>query len=299
MGSSAPNNRPLFDRLTESVSSGRCIAVLGAGMSVPDYPIWDVLVRKLTDFCKVKPEDVVRSDPLDLAEAAQRNDPDGFWHVMRGAFAPKEHLVCATRYHLLERIGFASYLTLNFDPVLATVFSLHRNVTVSQYPWLHGRYHGKQELFYLHGRFEWSDDSKPPRVVLTRTEFEQAYKSSKSLLYAFLLTTFTQYDVCFLGCNPAQADMRKLLAACREIRESAFGYKTPNRPTWYLLVDSDSRLPKSVTAAGLELVPYDKQDRDYSGLDEILRYWARQQTPYVRQPGDPVQNYSPHAEPPR
>ncbi|MCJ7543643.1 MAG: SIR2 family protein [Phycisphaerae bacterium] len=294
---SHPTNDLLFESLTKSVRSGRCIAILGAGMSAGDYPPWSTLLHMLRDGCSIRAEDLSSADPLDIAEAAKRKDQDRYHLLLDETFARKESPKSAPRYHLLARIEFASYITLNFDPLLADILDLHRNITVSAYPWIQDMYHGNRELFYVHGRLGPGYPAAKAKIVLTRAEFDQAYDPYGSRLHGFLQSTFLDHDVCFIGCNPVEANLERLLRACQSFCKGQYALDGPSPPHWFLLSDDAAEMPNGLDDCGIRLVRYPRVDVSFLGLDRVLEYWAGRRTPVVREPGTRESVYRGDVEP--
>ena len=236
---------------------------------------------------------------LDLAEAAKVKDPVRFWETVSKTFARRDNPHSAYRYHLLARLRCPSYLTLNFDPLLIDILSLHGNVTVSVYPKVQDWKHGDGEVFHLHGRVPPDHRGGPVDLVLTRTDFERAYNPFESMLHAFLQSTLMNNDLCFIGCNPAEENLQRILNACRLIRRQVYGLNYPSPPRWYLLQDDSATPPPCLREAGIEIVEYPKTDAGYVGLDKILEYWADKRDPVVRVPGVRRQPFDPATEPQR
>lgn len=280
----APTNDALFGPLTDVIKGGSCIAILGAGVSAGDYLLWDKLIQVLQDRCSVRPEESRSDDLLDLAQAAKEKNPDEYHRVLDELFVRKELPKTLNRYHMLARIEFSSYVTLNFDSLLLHTLDLHRNITVSEFPHLKSDHHRGGELFYIHGRLGEDRKASTTSIVLTRTEFNDAYDPNKNRLHAFLQCVFTDYNVCFIGCNPAEPNMTRLLQACESFCSLAHGFVDPARPRWFLLWDNKSQVP-DIETSGIKVVSYSKQDQRFSGLDQVLEYWAGRKTPLIRQPG--------------
>jgi hypothetical protein len=147
-----PTNDVLFQVLTRVIWEGRCIVVLGAGVSAADYPLWTDLIAILQERCGLRAEDLLSTDPLDVAQAAKDKDPQEYARTLDEGFSRKGRPLSATRYRLLARIKFASYINLNLDPLLLDILDEHFDITVSEYPHLQNQHHGSRELFYMHGR---------------------------------------------------------------------------------------------------------------------------------------------------
>lgn len=269
-----PSNDPLFPALASTVRAGTCVAIIGAGLSRPDYPSWATLIEMLLGRCEVRPEDVVGFDPLDSAEAAKRHAPKKYFAALDDIFAAVANASCSARYHLLARIKFKTRLTLNLDPMLWQTLDCHQNICVSDFPALQIDNVPKCHVFHLHGRLGLGRPAESTDHVLTRTEFEDAYSFHKNLLASFLQQVFIGNDVCFIGCDPAQDNMRDMLRICKSQCDRLNGTTNLSRPTWYYLHDDETEPPASLCGCGISPVRYHKQDRAYSGLDRVLEYLA-------------------------
>ena len=294
-----PTNDVPFDVLTQHIWEGKCLVVLGAGVSAPDYPLWPQLIATLQDRCGLRAEDLRSADFLDVAQAAKDKNPEEYARTLDDIFRRKEHPVSAKRYHLLARIPFLSYINLNFDPLLLDTFDLHFDVTVSDYPHLQNQNHGVKELFYQHGRLGTDRPAATSSIVLTRSEFDRAYDPMQTRLHGFIQATMLDHHVCFLGCNPTEPYLARLLAACKRFCEADHGLADPKRPRWFLLGDDSYENSATLTAAGIHLVRYPRRDAAFSGLDAVLEYWARKKPPVFRTPGVEPSPYRIDVEPDR
>ncbi|MCE9526639.1 MAG: SIR2 family protein [Planctomycetales bacterium] len=281
-----PTNDVHFDPLTKSVRLGRCVAVIGAGVSADDYPLWSELIEILKERCELKPDDICSTDPLDVAEAAKSKNAHVYYTVLGEIFARRETSKTASRYHSLARIPFASYVTLNFDPLLVDILSLHKNVHWSEYPWLSPENHNGKEVFHAHGRIQPGVDASLAKIVLTRSEFDEAYNPHTQRLHSFWQSTFLDHVVCFIGCNPSEPNIRRLLSSCKAFRSRVISITAPWRPRWYLLWDDLSDPPRDLQE-DCEIYPvqYCRGISSFAGLDDVLHYWAGRQSPKLRLPG--------------
>lgn len=293
-----PTNDILFPTLSDRVKRGHCVAVLGAGVSAPDYPLWPELIETLRTKCELRPEDEASGNPLDVAEVAKTKDTSKYYGVLRHLFARKKKYTCLKRYHLLARINFASIITLNMDPLLLDVIALHRNVTASAYPWLQNEYHGRSEVFFLHGRVD-PDSTSGPEIVLSRSDFEQAYDPLCCMLWSFVQQTLLSYDICFLGCNPSEPYLHRLISSCRSIRDGQFGMNKQDPPRWFLLAEEAWTVPPEVAEAGIAIVKYPMHNGSYVTFDNILESWADKKPPEFRTPGAQNSIYEAGEEPSR
>jgi|GEM_PF-6451562 len=296
---SPPTNDPLLTALTERINSGTCVVIVGAGVSAGDYPLWSDLVSILKDRCGVRLEDLKSNDFLDIAEAAKKKNQTLFFSTLDDIFCKKDHPKTLNRYHLLARIGFFSYITLNYDPLLLDTLDLHRNINISEYPSLNNENHSNDDIFYIHGRLGPDRPAENTHIVLTRSEFDEAYDPYRSCLHSFLQTTFQNHDICFIGCDPSEQHIQYLLKAFQAFSERIHGLEDNNRPQWFLLWDGDSDPPGKLDKCGIRLVKYSKKNKSFSGLDQVLEYWAQKNKPFLRKPGVKRFSFDPNVEPER
>lgn len=281
----APTNDVLFGPLTEAVSSGKCIAVIGAGMSAADFPAWWPLLDRLQKRCGIRAEDVQGKDPLDIAEAAFLKSRTDYFAELDEVFKTPDYPKSSTRYHLLARANFLCYINLNFDALMVDTLGLHQDVTVSDYPILQAHNIGNKEVFHIHGRFGPDRPASTTNHVLTRSDFSKAYASGRSRLPGFLLEAFLDNHICFLGCNPAEQHMQELLKVCDGIRSDEHGQSGPYLSRWFFLQPFDTPIDETVEASGVKTVKYPKINSQYLGLDAVLEHLAGKKPPTARRPG--------------
>jgi predicted mannosyl-3-phosphoglycerate phosphatase (HAD superfamily) len=90
MMSHPPSNDLLFGQLTDCIRGKKCTAILGAGVSSPDYPAWSVLTDQLRLACEVRAEDLYSDQLPDVLEVAKKKNPSRFIETLRTIFARRE-----------------------------------------------------------------------------------------------------------------------------------------------------------------------------------------------------------------
>lgn len=292
-----PTNDVVFPALNKSIRARRCIAVIGAGMSASDYPVWTDLISQLQERCGLRSEDLSSSHPLDIAQTAKDKNPSAYSQALDDIFDRKLAPNSAARYHLLARIDFISYLSLNIDPVLVDTFDKHYNVTVSDFPNLQAQNHGHKEVFCIHGRLGPGRPAATTEIVLTRQEFETAYNPWGSSLHSFIQQTILAYDLCFLGCNPAEPYLADILKSCKRHRQAQHSLTSNACPQWFLLADEGYEQLDAATACGIHVVQYDKGGSQFTGMDSVLEHWANKKPPLLRAAGVQESKFNPDVEP--
>ena len=85
-----PTNDVLFEVLTRVIWEGHCNVVIGAGVSAADYPLWADLIAILQQRCGLRAEDLLSTNPLDVAQAAKDKYPEEYARVLDEVFKRKE-----------------------------------------------------------------------------------------------------------------------------------------------------------------------------------------------------------------
>lgn len=272
-----PTNDHLLLPLHEAIKSGRCVAIIGAGMSRPDYPDWSSLISSIATQC---PEDFIYNTDseslLDIADRIRVQHPTIYANSLRKQFIRKDNVKCASRYHYLARIPFHHYLTTNYDPVLIDTHNLHKDVIYSAYPDLPSTSMKKGHICHLHGYADPDGGTLDvDHLVLTHSDFTKAYDPDQSFLSTFLRTIFHEYSVCFLGCGFKDEFLPHLIKCCHSLRQIFFGWTKPNCPRWYAVVDSESDAAAfNPDETGIQPVRYSNVEGDYRRFDELLQLFA-------------------------
>lgn len=114
-----PESLVLPSDLKESILAGRCVAYIGSGASNSCYLPWRELVTKLCEHCgSGAPRGTSFDDLCGAAEDAKARDVDKYRGFLRCHFGRPIQQTNVI-YHALLQCTFKSYLTTNFDPLLA------------------------------------------------------------------------------------------------------------------------------------------------------------------------------------
>ncbi|MCG2660204.1 MAG: SIR2 family protein [Kiritimatiellae bacterium] len=284
------------EKLTSLVHSGELILFAGSGLSAPVYPRWHEVVAKFCEECSISPTDPLTEEaPVDiltaLAEQALNKDEQRFIEYLRRTFAmpirykPKG-------YELLSAIKFKSYVTINFDPLLADEKNRqeYRERMLLSYPDVKTKYLTGQNLFYLHGYIPPGSVPQPNRLVLTATSYQRAYIEEGNVLGPFWDTLLTEHAVLFIGCGLREPEIQTV---CRrsKIRKEKLrhdhgiesaplfimrpAYFRDNKATNVVERDFQREAEEQVKFAdlGIQIVRYDPQNEDHVGLLEVLEFW--------------------------
>jgi hypothetical protein len=287
---------PLYRELVEQVNSRQCVAFVGSGLSIDHYPSWSNLIGELCEACGLPDEAIDARKTQDpdvlthLADVAHDHDREAYHRTLDEIFGRG---VTGTRaaYSLLMRLPFASYVTVNFDPLLGYegMKPEHDIRGVRTLPSLHAHELATRCVFYVHGYIRDGRRSADHPLVLRQSEFKRAYDVAKSPLHGFLQQLLISYPVLFIGVSLGEPQLKRVFEICRELRrsiEAEYGAPAPQR---YILrptkETSGSRAGGRDEAAEAEedklfeeidvkVVRYHQRDSGHSGIEEMLEEWC-------------------------
>jgi hypothetical protein len=195
------------------------------------------------------------------------------------------------------RINFKSYVTLNFDPLLAEESRwVEPHPTVYPYPHLDRQHIRSRSIFYLHGYVAKNSIPEERHLVLSESEFANAYRPDGPLRQ-FLLPTFIHDPICFVGCELREPVFRDVFDICKKQQQELLhkgGTQTP--PKFILLAHQKVPLADKGAAPGdadrlaleqeedeaafydnlgITVVRYSAIDKEHTGLCESLEPVAR------------------------
>jgi hypothetical protein len=201
------------------IRSGKCAVFIGSGLSVGNYLSWLDLVNALCDVCGVAP--VTRDSPedklLQATQDAKSNNQEAYYEFLGGHFGRAVESI-PTIYHVLLSLPFDSYLTVNFDPLLATGARTARNgckLPPHAYPELDRKNAGGRSIHHLHGFVSQDRTLVDGDVVLAKSEFEEAYSANSNLMN-FLVPTIENEPILFVGCRLREPTMKHVFEICKE-----------------------------------------------------------------------------------
>jgi tetratricopeptide (TPR) repeat protein len=190
-------NQPGFAKLREYLDAGDPLAFLGAGASLPLYPLWAALIRHLVDAAahRLTKEEAAACralavhSPEEIVEILRRRlGPASYWEILRSALLPRTDPATGwswTPVHeLVCRCAFKGVITTNYDTGIvdarlrvrpglsATGFTIW-NDQLGLDRWRTGRVFRETELpvLFAHGYY-----NQPDSVVLATTEYRRAYE---------------------------------------------------------------------------------------------------------------------------
>ena len=303
-----------YQRITQQIhpilTTRRCVAWVGSGLSaVAGYPGWPKLIRKLCETCSVSLLD--RSDESSPDRLADKADECKEANLTLYQETLAEHFgkpPTATRiaYTSIMNLPFHGYVTTNYDPLLAYAAAQSGYRRLYHYPDLPVIPLGGSErpVFYIHGLARIGEQACGNDLVLSRSEFHEAYEG---ILRSFLDMLFTYNTVVFIGCRLREAEIRKVLSRAKGYQariNSARG--TDESPHKVILLSFEeayereeagpertkrdeaetifSREKKQLEELGVRVLRYDPEAKDHSELEAILaRLCALEDTPVAPQ----------------
>jgi hypothetical protein len=136
------------------VLDGRCVAFVGAGISIPPSKNWLNTVKDIAERCEVPFEDR-RPLPEIIDECIDKSEFT-CTEVCRDFF-PRHTTISRTAINYLFRLPFKAILTTNFDPWLRQQSRQKDYKQCHAYPDLPLHLGLEQRIYYLHGYFDSND----------------------------------------------------------------------------------------------------------------------------------------------
>jgi hypothetical protein len=204
----------------EVIRSGKCVVFIGSGLSAGSYDSWSNLVNALCEHCGVNDRVSEDSPPDDLLDAAQRakNQSEHLYLGFLGQHFGQPASHASLLYDALLALPFECYLTVNFDPLLALKGRTARRrctLPARAYPSLDRKHATARTIHYLHGIVQENERPAHGPVVLTRDEFDDAYRDNSNLMN-FLLPTLENDPIVFVGCRLKEPAMARVFDICKE-----------------------------------------------------------------------------------
>jgi hypothetical protein len=289
------NNDPSAARLTQLVKSREVVVFIGSGLSTGAYPAWHELVLSLCKRCGVaSPGPLNSSTAVDvlirLAGDAQKADEDAYLKALQESFAKQIHIK-KKEYELLMALPFRSYVTINFDPLLADEKNRpeYRDRMLIAYPYAPTKYLGSQNLFYIHGYMRPGQRPTSTSIVLTPETFRKAYADDDAILATFWDVLLTEHCVLFVASGLREPELQLAIKRSQKKRSSMVqrGEKPPPlfilRPAFFLQDDAletrerdharEQQEQSELAALDIRIVRYDMKDTEHTGLLEVLEFW--------------------------
>ncbi|KJU84252.1 NTPase (NACHT family) [Candidatus Magnetobacterium bavaricum] len=220
-----PTNDLNLQKLKEVIKSGRAIAFVGAGCSMPlGYPSWAGLIQKMLDeIVSIKPaaksmvEKLRQEDDLLVVadECKSLMGPEYYVFIGR-QFEPKtkDGKKHTPEHEAIVTLPFHNYITSNYDACLdnayclttlgresATCFTYNNRQKLADY--CNPNNESTKMIFHIHGRYDTPED-----IVLTENEYKDVYHEGFiSSLRSIIMT----HPVVFIGSGVNDLDFLTIM----------------------------------------------------------------------------------------
>lgn len=287
-------NGPGLAALRGYLASGEAVAFLGAGVSVPLYPLWDGLIAELVDASAARLTEreaatcraLARQSPESVVEIVRRGLGPGVFRevlrqVLRARVDPESGWSWTAVQELVCRCAFKAVVTTNYDPGIvnarmrvrpgasATGFTTWED-ELGLDRWRTGDVFGEDELpvLFAHGQH-----NKPDSIVLAATEYRRAYAGKLPEVLARLMDG----HLVWLGFSFAD---QRIAAVLREIANRTGTLIDPGGAPRHVAVmawdpageasDPQVLAQRAEIEYGAQLVLYPAPGDDHSALARLL-----------------------------
>lgn len=279
---------PNYQDLRDAIRGAQCVAFIGSGPSSSHYPSWGGLVRKLCETCGIAAELADSADTatlLALADECKSRNDVAYCQCLEYEFA-KPVTDIPKVYVQVAKLPFKSYITTNFDPLLkeAIQFFGRRCSGVYSPPSFKYESEGGGALYHIHGLVQPGNKVQLDSLVLTESDFKQAYSELRGTLRSFLTQVLTYESCFFLGGKLQEPELMYVSDLCHVLRkEFQPHYRNSSPPRHWILRpmvwqrdgqarDYESEQTEATTyrELGIQVVYYNPVDTDHSGLTMML-----------------------------
>ena len=304
-------NAPGLTALRGYLRSGAVVAFLGAGVSVPLYPLWSGLIGELVDAAAARLSEaeaatcraLAGSAPEEVVEIVRRSLGGPSYHaVLREVLRVRTDPVTGRSWtavqELVCRCGFRGVVTTNYDPgIVDARMRVRSGASATGFmtwldelgldEWRTGRVFGGAELpvLYAHGVH-----SQPDSVVLAASDYRRAYAGK---LARVLERLADGGHLCWIGFSFAD---QRLAAILREVPLlSGTRYDPGAAPAHVAVMPWDPAIEandlgilaqRAEIAYGAQVILYPAPGGDHSALAALLAGLADARFP-------PAGRYSP------
>jgi tetratricopeptide (TPR) repeat protein len=288
-------NRPGLAALEGYLASGQAVALLGAGVSAPLYPLWDGLIELLVEAASAqldeqeavtlrvlagqRPEAVVEIVRQQLGHAQYLNV---LREVLRMRTDPETGRSWTDVQELVCRCGFKAVVTTNYDPGIVNArMRVRPGASVTGFTtwqdelsldrWRTGDVFGEDELpvLFAHGQH-----NRPDTVVLATTEYRRAYQGKLSRVLGQLMDAD---HLVWIGFSFAD---QRIAAVLREIAQTSGTRVSPGAAPRHVAIvpwdpagegnDPEVLARLAEIEYGAQVVLYPAPDGDHSALSPLL-----------------------------
>lgn len=228
----------LPEDLKKLILSKECVVFIGSGASCASYGSWHELVNRLCEHCgsssRVEYDDRAEAF-LAAAQDAKDEDEDAYYSFL-GEYFGRRTVPPSWLYDVILSLPFESYLTVNFDPLLALQSRTARIPFPNRFrvpATLDREAMQYRSIHYLHGYIEHGEAKAPEDIVLAKSEFDRAY-AADTPLRTLLIPTLVNDPIVFIGCRLKEPVMPRVFKICKKqqqerLRQGCHGSEPPKR----------------------------------------------------------------------
>lgn len=272
----------------ELLESGRCLAWIGSGLSIPaGYPNWDNAIRILASCCfgeEKRMEREIAAGRYSAAaekckERSKKRESDIYEDTLARLFG-RRVVTRRLAYELLLRLPFSGYITTNYDPLLQYE-ARGTDCCLLSYPGLHAEESDRRPVYYIHGCARQDNTPDAKHLVLADSEYEEAY-SDPGIVSGFLVRKLALNHVLFIGTELTDPQLQSALERVgRAIRQISAAGQMAGSPRYCFLqaaavpqaLESDASILRSLGIK--EILYYKRGDDRFSGLEDFLEHLCR------------------------
>jgi hypothetical protein len=288
-------NGPGLAALREYLGSGDAVAFLGAGVSVPLYPLWNGLIGQLVEAASARLDEreaetlrvLATQRPEAAVEIVRQQLGDARYYevlreVLRARTDPESGRSWTPVQELVCRCAFKALVTTNYDPgIVNALMRVRPDASATGYitwqdelgldRWRTGDVFGEAELpvLFAHGQH-----NRPDSVVLATTEYRRAYQGKLPHVLGELMDTG---HLVWIGFSFAD---QRITAILREIAQSSGTRVSPGAAPRHVAVmawdpageGNDPGILERLAGIeyGAQLVVYPAPGGDHSALALLL-----------------------------
>jgi hypothetical protein len=250
------------------------ILFVGAGLVIPPYWRWSELLSEIGQKMNiiVPPCD----DHLATAQELYNVDPPAFNKAIASLFQASPSIFRPALSHIAT-IGFRSIITTNFDRTIEMAYMCADKTPPRPfvYPNLMPLFCDGGTIHYIHGRVS-ENGTVDENIVLHRGSYQRSYYDDPHIIPNFLFQVFLKNDIIFTGYSLSPYEpITHILPTVRnflldpQYSEIAKDFPTKRRHILLPADECNEESKRRLDKLGITVIPFDKIDADYTGLDNI------------------------------
>ncbi len=266
--------RQIAERLYHLIVDGSFIVWVGSGLSIgAGYPDWLETIDRLCSACGVQhltSEEKSTEYLIDKAEECKRANIEAFQKTLADLFG-KNIVQTRSAFQFLMRLPFKGYVTTNFDPLLCQAAALCGYNNIYSYPNLNfgALYKVERPVFHVHGLARQGNEPKGDKLVLARSDFDEAYGD---IVRSFLDQMLSFHSILFMGCSLddpyIKETFQRMHRIHKKIQETNSGVGLPKK---YILLPKHQIFHKNTLGREISPVDFGEHNEEESNEEERFR----------------------------